>query len=681
MANYTAFALYLVYLIWFSTSFHHVHAEISFLGSPDEHVPARRLGLQRRGRAYSNYNHYEDHPYDENRVEVCRLYPALCCQLWPDWHGLCGPPDSTLYEHFCLWYPGHWYCRDETNVCEFTENAQGCRPFCAVYTNFDFCQPGFCEAHPGYLGCILDDLSLCVLAPHLPGCRYPGFPAMGSSHGLWPFSVCAAYPSFDGCNDLTPDMSPTPVGKTPTEIFCEIHPEFSPFCDEGFDICRLNNMAVGCTDYCASEEGTLYPACQPGYCDEHPKFFGCGKGYDICPFYSVEGCPAYPGLQYNHHEDDQDEDDDQDEVPYFPGYDPYHPGGGYFPCPGVPMPIAYLIVIPLYNYNAEPCWPRPERPHRPPVPEPEPCGSIHCPIGEVCCNESCEICTPPGGSCIEKFCLDDDEPEPEPEKCGSIHCPIGQECCNESCGICTPPGGSCIQIACTDDDKPEPEPEKCGSIHCPIGQVCCNESCGICTPPGGSCIQIACPPDDDKPEPEPEECGSVHCPIGEVCCNESCGICTPPGGSCTRQFCLDDDGPIKEEDDKVYIDDDCEPAGKGDHGKGRYGKGKKERNYKSDYSGKGKKDRSYKDDFSGKGKKEKSYDHDSYGKKESKHGKGKKEYRSYDDDCDNDRGTNHSDRETCGLTLCDYGEVCCNASCSICAKPGELCLTAHCGHI
>ncbi|KAL7559231.1 hypothetical protein ACA910_013120 [Epithemia clementina (nom. ined.)] len=33
--------------------------------------------------------------------------------------------------------------------------------------------------------------------------------------------------------------------------------------------------------------------------------------------------------------------------------------------------------------------------------------------------------------------------------CGaSVVCPVGQVCCNSSCGICTPPGGLCIQLAC-----------------------------------------------------------------------------------------------------------------------------------------------------------------------------------------------------------------------------------------
>lgn len=33
-------------------------------------------------------------------------------------------------------------------------------------------------------------------------------------------------------------------------------------------------------------------------------------------------------------------------------------------------------------------------------------------------------------------------------KCGKTLCPVGQVCCNESCGICAPPEGACIQLAC-----------------------------------------------------------------------------------------------------------------------------------------------------------------------------------------------------------------------------------------
>ena len=33
-------------------------------------------------------------------------------------------------------------------------------------------------------------------------------------------------------------------------------------------------------------------------------------------------------------------------------------------------------------------------------------------------------------------------------KCGEKTCPAGQVCCNASCSICTPPGHVCIQMAC-----------------------------------------------------------------------------------------------------------------------------------------------------------------------------------------------------------------------------------------
>jgi hypothetical protein len=34
----------------------------------------------------------------------------------------------------------------------------------------------------------------------------------------------------------------------------------------------------------------------------------------------------------------------------------------------------------------------------------EPCGKVTCAAGTVCCNASCGICTPPGGSCTKQFC-------------------------------------------------------------------------------------------------------------------------------------------------------------------------------------------------------------------------------------------------------------------------------------
>src|SRR5687768_11072301 len=53
-----------------------------------------------------------------------------------------------------------------------------------------------------------------------------------------------------------------------------------------------------------------------------------------------------------------------------------------------------------------------------------------------------------------------------PVRCGSVECPSGQVCCNASCGICTPPGGSCITLACEDAG---PGPRVCGGF---TGAVC-----------------------------------------------------------------------------------------------------------------------------------------------------------------------------------------------------------------
>ena len=40
-------------------------------------------------------------------------------------------------------------------------------------------------------------------------------------------------------------------------------------------------------------------------------------------------------------------------------------------------------------------------------PEPVSCGDIVCGAGEFCCNESCGICAPIGGSCTQEFCGED----------------------------------------------------------------------------------------------------------------------------------------------------------------------------------------------------------------------------------------------------------------------------------
>ncbi|CAN0579482.1 unnamed protein product, partial [Laminaria digitata] len=75
--------------------------------------------------------------------------------------------------------------------------------------------------------------------------------------------------------------------------------------------------------------------------------------------------------------------------------------------------------------------------------------------------------------------------------CGNgAACGAGQYCCNPSCGICAPVGGSCTQQACVNGQCVAGV--QCGNNVCGPGDVCCNPSCGICTPPGGSCTEQAC---------------------------------------------------------------------------------------------------------------------------------------------------------------------------------------------
>jgi len=57
----------------------------------------------------------------------------------------------------------------------------------------------------------------------------------------------------------------------------------------------------------------------------------------------------------------------------------------------------------------------------------QPCGGLVA----VCQSGTCQTATASAG-----------------EACGPTVCPSGEVCCNASCGICTPPGGVCIQIAC-----------------------------------------------------------------------------------------------------------------------------------------------------------------------------------------------------------------------------------------
>ncbi len=84
------------------------------------------------------------------------------------------------------------------------------------------------------------------------------------------------------------------------------------------------------------------------------------------------------------------------------------------------------------------------------------------------------------------------------EACGPSTCAPGLVCCNESCGICTPPDGVCIQIAC----EPTGSPECASDADCRLEADYCtgcdclalsnSESVPACDGPGVRCFADPC---------------------------------------------------------------------------------------------------------------------------------------------------------------------------------------------
>jgi hypothetical protein len=101
-------------------------------------------------------------------------------------------------------------------------------------------------------------------------------------------------------------------------------------------------------------------------------------------------------------------------------------------------------------------------------PEQQSCSFDQClsccpPSAEACIQACCGQCVAsPTASCQKVLCADGFVPitdasgcdhgcrlvPPDGQPCGPNVCAAGEVCCNESCGICTPPDASCVQIAC-----------------------------------------------------------------------------------------------------------------------------------------------------------------------------------------------------------------------------------------
>ena len=189
----------------------------------------------------------------------------------------------------------------------------------------------------------------------------------------------------------------------------------------------------------------------------------------------------------------------------------------------------------------------------------EDCGSTECnPEVEYCCNASCGICTPLGGSCVQAACA----------TCGEETCKIGDTCCSPDCGICAPPGATC-PAECSNDnywsvpnnediqdetevdqeeaedgrneaENPENDYWSVGGIdeeQVDEGGCQTDDDCTDFIP----CVLEPCPlfACRDSQCALVQPCGENECNEFEYCCNESCSICVPFDNDvgCSDEFC------------------------------------------------------------------------------------------------------------------------------------------------
>ncbi|MEZ4225143.1 MAG: hypothetical protein R3B13_29600 [Polyangiaceae bacterium] len=175
-----------------------------------------------------------------------------------------------------------------------------------------------------------------------------------------------------------------------------------------------------------------------------------------------------------------------------------------------------------------------------------PCGPNTCAKGEECCNESCGICTQPGGACIQLACGGGaGQGGGTGVSCGNNVCGAGEYCCNESCGICAKPDEGCVTMECKDPCDAQ-NAAGVGACDMFLGYAWDGKSCtGLsgCSCQGPDCSALY--PTLDACNKTYTECGNtsgtpcgpVTCGTGLECCNESCGICTQPGGACIQIAC------------------------------------------------------------------------------------------------------------------------------------------------
>jgi hypothetical protein len=128
------------------------------------------------------------------------------------------------------------------------------------------------------------------------------------------------------------------------------------------------------------------------------------------------------------------------------------------------------------------------------------------------------------------------------DPCGSVTCSDGLVCCSESCGLCGPPDGSCPAIECEDPDAPLCEAMDAaseGDCDTEFGYAFDGEGCvhlSGCSCEGEDCDALfedvadcenACEPSEDG-----DLCGGITeatCSPGYYCEYEAESACTGEG--------------------------------------------------------------------------------------------------------------------------------------------------------
>jgi hypothetical protein len=132
-----------------------------------------------------------------------------------------------------------------------------------------------------------------------------------------------------------------------------------------------------------------------------------------------------------------------------------------------------------------------------------PCASTQsCGKDLVCTTEDGDCKAPPGcgpNVACPAVCYGVCRSADAGPACGPSQCSKGQVCCNESCGICTAPGGGCTKQLCPKDPAPAPcntdgdckvEADYCTGCDCRA--LGAKQSLPACPGPGVACLIDPC---------------------------------------------------------------------------------------------------------------------------------------------------------------------------------------------